>query len=243
MSKYQLYVIGVGPGDPELLTLKAVRILREVGCVIVPKGREDGSSLALSIAGAAVDLSNKTIVEAHFPMVKTSHGALQDGLDTKWRAAAESIVDALSVHNTAVFITLGDPSIYSTYFYVHAIIKDRMPKAQIIYIPGVSSINASACCASLPLTLGDERLAVVPATYEDEDIETVIRDFDTVVLMKVHKVFDSIVAIIERLGLLGNAIYVSHAGMKDERVYHDLKGIPEAQRDYFSLIIVKKPRP
>jgi precorrin-2/cobalt-factor-2 C20-methyltransferase len=244
MSRAHLYVIGIGPGDPELLTLKAVRALKEVRCVIVPKGQQEGASLALTIAQGAVDLSNKTIVEVHFPMVKTTADTTKQAeLDTKWKAAAEIILDVLKAYKTAAFITLGDPSIYSTYYYVHPILKDRLPEAEISFVPGISSINASACCASIPLTLGNERLAVLPATYEDEGLEAILRDFDTVILMKVHKVFDRIVAILERLGLLNQAIYISHVGMKDQRIYQDLRGIAETERDYFSLIIVKKTRP
>lgn len=239
MKNHSLFVIGVGPGDPELLTLKAVRLLKEAGCVIVPKGKDEGSSLALSIAQGAVDLSGKEIVELHFPMVKT---ASDHGLEAKWDTITNSMVEALMKHRNAVFITLGDPSIYSTFFYVYEKIKQAMPKAEISLIPGISSINAAACCASMALTLGSEKMAIVPATYEDERLEGIIQDFETVILMKVYRVFDRIVGLLERLGLTERAVYVSHAGMADERVYWDLRSVAVSERDYFSLIIVKNSR-
>ena len=235
--KGTLYVIGVGPGDPELLTLKAARVLREVRCICVPKGREEGSSLALSIVERALDLDGKEIVEAHFPMKKTK---TPDGeLDAKWDATVRAVQERLQRGSDVAFITIGDPTIYSTFFYLYDRLLETDPALQIEIIPGVSSINASAARAKVSLGLADEKIAILPATYTD-DLREVLEKFDTVVLMKVHKVFDEVRAVLDGMGLADKAVYVSRAGMADERIFGDIREVRESDRNYFSMLIVRK---
>ena len=234
-----LYVIGVGPGDPELLTLKAARLLREASCICVPKGREEGSSFALSIVKGAVNIDGKEIIEAHFPMRKTNdllHGA---ELDAKWNEAAEAVLKRLRQGTDVAFITLGDPTIYSTFFYLHDRLLGVDPALMIEIIPGVSSINAAASRAGISLGLANEKIAVIPATYI-KDLQGVLRDFDTLVLMKVHKVFDDIRESLEEADLVENAVYVVRAGMQDERVFKNIREVTGKDLDYFSMMIVKK---
>lgn len=247
----KLYVVGIGPGDPELLTLKAVRVLKEVPCVVVPKGREEGSSLALSIVQKAVRLDGKEIVEAYFPMMKTrgresgvrgqektTTDELNE-LETKWSETVEAVLNRLERGIDAAFITIGDPSIYSTYFYLHERLIERVPGLTIEFIPGVSSINASAARAGITLGLGNERIAVLPANYLDGLQET-LEKFDTVVLMKVNKVFDAVRDALVRMGLAGGATYVVRAGMDDERIYNDILKVRTEDLNYFSLMLVRK---
>lgn len=232
-----LYVIGVGPGDPELLTLKAARILRNVPCICVPKGREEGSSLALSIVSGALDLSDKEILEAHFPMVKTKES--DPALDSKWDETAMTILSRLGGGIDMAFITIGDPTIYSTFFYLYNRLLTLNPGLNIEIIPGVSSINASAARAKLSLGLADEKIAVLPATYIN-DLDAVLQKFDTVVLMKVHKVFGNVVKLLEKLRVVEKAVYISRAGMSDERVFRDIREVREEDLNYFSILVVKK---
>ncbi len=239
MSSYILHAIGIGPGDPELLTLKAVRLLKEARCVIVPKGKEEGTSLALSIASGAVDLSDKEIVEAHFPMVKTREEGFIGELDSKWDLAADSIVRAVKRFHNVVFITLGDPSIYSTFYYVYDRILKELPEIKVSFVPGISSVNTAACSASVALTLGRDKMALLPATYTNEELSKIINHFDTLVLMKTHRVFDRIRQFLEQHHLIDKAIYVSHAGMEDEKIFRDIRQVKESDLNYFSIIIVK----
>jgi precorrin-2/cobalt-factor-2 C20-methyltransferase len=234
-----LYVIGVGPGDPELLTLKAVRILNEVPVICVPKGKEDGSSLALSIVSKALNLSGKDIIEAHFPMQKTKSSENECELDTKWHNTVENVLSRLNRGIDTAFITMGDPSIYSTFFYLYDRILELNPAVNIEIIPGVSSINAAASKAKLSLGLADEKIAILPATYADNLKET-LEKFDTVVLMKVHKVFDKVSKILDEMNLAGNAIYISRAGMDDELIIRDIKKIKKENLNYFSMLIIRR---
>lgn len=236
----KLFVIGIGPGDPELMTLKAVRVLKEVPCILVPKGREAGSSLALSIVRRILPLEGKEIVEAHFPMVKTASNAeLNQELDAKWDETVEAVLNRVDRGMDVAFITIGDPGIYSTYFYLHDKLLERKPSLTIEIVPGISSINAAAARAGLFLGLGNDKIAVLPANYLDSLQET-LEKFDTVVLMKVSKVFDTVRDTLTRMGLADAATYVARAGMEDERILKDICQVREEDLNYFSLVIVRK---
>ena len=240
----KLYVVGVGPGDPELLTLKAVRILKDIPCLFVPKGREEGSSLALSIVEKALDLKSKDIVEIHFPMHKTKkgHGQAEGAsreLDSKWKDAVAAVYGKLKKGLDAAFITIGDPTIYSTFFYIYDALVALDGKLEVEIIPGVSSINAAASKAGISLGLGDGKIAILPAAYTD-DLDDILERFDTVVLMKVHRVFDKLLNTLERMDILNRAVYVSEAGMKEEKVIRNLRDVKEEHLNYFSMVIIRK---
>lgn len=243
----KLYVIGIGPGDPELMTLKAVRILKDTPCLFVPKGREEGTSLALSIVQKVLNLDGKEIVEAYFPMVKTvrssefgvQSGEDQQDLDTKWKETTEAVLNRLDTGMDAAFITIGDPGIYSTFFYLYDRLLERKPDLVIEIVPGISSINAAAARAGLYLGLGNERIAILPANYLDS-LEETLEKFDTVVLMKVSKVFNTVRDMLNRMNRAAQATYVVRAGMGDERVYRDIGQVNEEEANYFSLMIVRK---
>lgn len=245
----KLFVIGIGPGDPELLTLKAVRILERVPTLCVPKGREEGTSLALSIVRQAVNIDGTDIIEAHFPMRKTrNHGSEKQQpqgdaqLVQKWESTAEEIISRLQQGTDVAFITLGDPAIYSTFFYLHDVLLQRLPGIAIEFVPGITSVTAAAARAGISLGLGDENIAILPATYAG-DIRTVLAGFDTVVLMKVHSVFKDIFPVLKELHLEDNCVYVARAGMPDERIVFDIGAITADDLDYFSILIVRTRRP
>jgi len=234
-----LYVIGVGPGDPELLTLKAVRILRAVKCICVPKGREEGSSMALNIIKKIINMDDKEMIEAYFPMRKTKGSAHARELDTKWNETVETVLSILNKGADMAFITIGDPTIYSTFFYLYDRLLEINPLLSIEIIPGISSITASAAQAGISLGLADERIAVLPATYAN-DIGMVLEHFDTIILMKVHKVFDQILEMLDAAGLTDKALYISRTGMDDGQVVRDIGKLRGKELNYFSMVIIKK---
>lgn len=250
----KLYVIGVGPGDPELLTLKAVRTIRESQVICVPKGREEGSSLALSIARKAVTLDDKEVIEAYFPMRKTrtstkvqksgsseagKRGRGEEDLDARWNQTAQTIISKLNEGKDVAFLTLGDPTIYSTFYYLYDKLIELIPDLTIEIVPGVSSINASAARAKIALGLGDDRIAILPANYMN-DLRTALETFNTIVLMKVHKVFGQIADLLQEMDLLDKAVYIAQAGMEDEKIFKDMKMVSQDELKYFSMVIVKK---
>jgi len=235
------YIVGVGPGDPELLTLKARRILRRSPVWFAPKGRKHGKSMALGILDGTVGRDNKEILEHYFPMIKIRTGEQVDPeVEKAWMGAAAAVLERTRNGSDVVFPTLGDPSIYSTGFYVYAILRRIAPDLDMKIVPGVSSIGASAASAGQPLCLGDDRMAVIPATFENSRLREVLLNFDTVVLMKVHRVMNRIVPLLDELHLLDRAVLVERSSQREERVSRNLLIERDVKRHYFSTIIVRK---
>lgn len=237
-----LYIVGVGPGDPELMTVKAMRLLTDADTLVVPKGRENGESTALNIVKSLVPIEDKEIVEIYFPMHKVyKNGTTSDEVTLAWKQAATTILEKMS-SGKVVFPTLGDPSLYSTGFYVHATLLEIHPDIQIKIIPGITAMANCSAATATPLCLGGELLSVVPATFNDERLAQVLETFDTIVLMKVYRVMDRIVGLLERLGLLGSAVLVEKSGQPDERIFTDMRQAAREDLHYFSTIIVRKEK-
>lgn len=230
-----LYGVGIGPGDPELLTLKAVKILKQAPVIAVPKSKTEGESLALDIVKKVMDLKGKEVLELTFPMKKE-----QNELTAAWEKAKKQILKPLKKGRDVAFITIGDPLFYSTFIYLLEKFEVQGSKFKVKIIPGVSSINAVSAAAQIPLAKAGERLVILPATYEQEKIRQTLEDFDTVVLIKISKVMDKIISILEELDLKNNAVFVSKAGLPDEKIVKDLDSIKGKKLDYFSMVIVKK---
>jgi len=160
-------------------------------------------------------------------------------LETKWDQAVEAILSKLNEGSDIAFLTLGDPTIYNTFFYLYDKLLELEPDLSIQIIPGVSSINASAARANISLGLGNERIAVLPANYLD-NLKATIEGFDTIVLMKVNKVLDEIIKLLREMDLVRNAVCISRAGMEDEKIYRDITRIKQEGLNYFSMVIVRK---
>ena len=237
----QFYVIGVGPGDPELMTLKAARLLEKCPVWFVPKAHQNGDSTALSILAGSVSTDGKEIMELHFPMKKIRMGETPDPeVEAAWKVAATAIQAKLEAGIDVAFPTLGDPAIYSTGFYVCDTLLKNTPQLPIIIVPGVSSIGASAAAVNQPLCLGDDRMVVVPATFENGRLRETLEQFDTVVMMKVHRVMDKVVGLLTDLDLLDKAVLVERSSQLDQRVRRDLVAAAKEETHYFSTIIVRK---
>lgn len=203
---------------------------------------EEGSSLALSIIEGVVDLKGKEIFEAFFPMKKTKAiaGTKDDELEDRWNETVVNIMKRLKQGIDVAFITIGDPTIYSTFFYLYNRLLTLTPGMSIEIVPGVSSITAAASRAGLSLGLADEKIAIVPATYAG-DLSRMTLEFDTIVLMKVYRIFNELVKSLTEAGLVENATYISRAGMREEAVIRDLRNVKKEDLNYFSLIIIKRP--
>lgn len=238
--KATLFIVGTGPGDPELLTLKAVHTVKRCPVIISPRGSANGASTALSILKPVINLAAKEIHELHFPMKKIKSGQEPDPeVLVAWRYAAETVLSALDKGKDVCFPTLGDPAIYSTGYYLYETICGLRHDVKVIFIPGVPAMSSCSASMARPICLGDEMVAIIPATFSDSRLKEVFSLFDTIVLMKVHRVIDRLTTLLEECGLLDNAVLVERAGTTKERVIEEfsaLKGHPH----YFSTIIVRK---
>lgn len=238
-----LYIVGVGPGDPELMTVKAVKLLNEADTLVVPKGRENGESAALNIISSLVSLEGKEVVEIYFPMHKVyKNGKSSDEVGQAWNLAALTILEKMS-RGKVVFPTLGDPALYSTGFYVYATLMEIHPDINIKIVPGITAMANCSAATATPLCLGGELLSVVPATFNNERLGQILETFDTIVLMKVHRVMDRLVTLLDSTGLLENALLVERSGQPDERIFTDVREAARHDLHYFSTIIVRKDKP
>jgi precorrin-2/cobalt-factor-2 C20-methyltransferase len=238
MKLGRLYGIGVGPGDPGLLTVKAVKLITDTPVLCAPRAGDGSESFALSIVREYVNPERQKIITPLFPMSMD-----KAVLENAWSEAADQVAEELGKGNDVAFLTLGDPSIYSTFSYVKARVKERLPALTSETVPGVSSMTLAAARAGMDLALGQERLAVMPVGRDMEKVRKALIDFDCVVLMKVNRGLGRLVELLEETGMLKDAVYVSRCGTDRELIIRDLKSIREEDQDYFSLVIVRKECP
>lgn len=231
----RLYGVGVGPGDPELLTLRAHRLLRESPVICVPKRGLSEDGYSWGIVKGFIDQARQEVVPLEFPMTRDFAR-----LVGYWERAVEAIWQRIAQGKDCVFVTEGDPLVYSTFSYVYQTMRERHPEVEIEIVPGVSSVTAAAARAGVSLADGDDRIAILPATYEDETLRQAFQQFDTVVLMKVNRVMDRVVDILESLGLVDRAVFVSKGTSSEEEVVRDIRTLRGKKLEYMSLVIVRK---
>jgi len=226
--------VGVGPGDPELITLKAVRILTEVDWVFCPAESAQRTGLAARII-APLGLPAEKIRPAILCMSR-QHGAAQQG----YRRAAEAIVTELQQGRSAAWITEGDPLFYSTFPPIAEEVRRLCPEASIGIVPGVSSVQAAAARFGVPLAQLDEAMAALPAVYGLERLPALLDSCATLALLKVHSMIDPL---LEQLGDLKKDVityYIERVGEDSERRTTDLLSLRGQKLPYFSLVLLRR---
>lgn len=222
-----LYGVGVGPGDPELITVKALRLIREAEVIAVP-GKKAEESVAYRIADdAAGGLEDKELVAVYMPMVND-----REVIEKEHRKAADKLEEYLDMGKNAVFLTEGDPSVYSTFGYLRKILEEDGYTVETV--PGVTSFCAAAARLGIPLAEWDEPLHILPAAHRTQ---TPIDQPGTYVLMKTGRHMAEVRELLKDSGRDASA--VENCGMEDEKVYRSAGEIPDAA-GYFSLIIAKE---
>lgn len=221
-----LYGIGVGPGDPELMTLKAVRLIRENEVIAVP-GADVKETVAYKIAVQAVpSLAEKELLPVHMPM---THDKAE--MEKNHREGAELIAGYLEKGKNVVFLTLGDPTVYSTYLYVQRLVEEKGYETALV--SGITSFCAAAARLNIPLVEWNEQLHVVPATHK---VNCELEADGTYVLMKSGKKMNQVKELLRESGR--DVQMVENCGMENEHVYRSLDEIPD-DAGYYSLIIAK----
>ncbi len=231
----KLYAIGVGPGAPDLLTLRAAEILRRVPVIFSPLSAMGTTSRALDVVRDLIDPTRQTLVELSFPMQKE-----QDELEGEWEEAAAEIVESLRRHQEGAFITIGDVSLYSTFIYVQRILEVQHPDLIVEMVPGIPSFSAMTALMGMPYGQGDDRIAILPATFGPDRIAAVLKEFETIILMKVNRVLDEVLDTLERLALTEHATFVTKCGMPDQEVVYDVRRLRGRRPSYFSILLVSK---
>lgn len=221
----KLWGVGVGPGDPELLTVKAVRVLREADVVIVPDA-SSGDKVALNIAKDY--LRDKQIQFVKTPMVRD-----KAVMDAAHEQAADTICALLDAGRQVAFLTLGDPAIYSTYMYIHQKVLRRGYAVEVV--PGIPSFCAAAARLNQSLCLGKEPLTIIPASHDQNDLMDLPGNK---VFMKAGRSILELQQALADKGLLEGASMVENCSMENEHVYPHFADLKEPS-GYFSLVIVK----
>lgn len=234
-GKYgRLFGVGVGPGDPELVTLKAKRILEKVAVICVPQAETSAESYAFNIVRGFINLTKQEVIRFRFP---TSN---QESAADVWHKASGVIANRLQAGQDTAFITEGDPLLYGTFQYILGHLRKNHPELPVEIVPGVSSVMAAAASSETPLASHGESLAVLPAAYGIQGLRETLATYDTVVLMKVNHALLKTLAEFEDLDLAGKSVYVKRASTEQEEVVRDLNSLAQNNLDYFSLLIIRK---
>lgn len=227
--KGKLFGVGVGPGDPELLTLRGVKVLNNVDVICAPVSEPDGESMALRVVEKNGLLKGKKVLRLVFPMTRDKE-ALRRGR----RKAAARVMKELERGRNVAFVTLGDPGLYSTFTYLLEELKDTV---DVETVPGVTSISACLAVCNTSLAKGDEGVAVLPASEAEGRLGSLLLNFDSVVLLKAKKV-GAIIEELRELGALENAQVFARCGAEDFKVF-PLSSLERGKREYFSMILIR----
>lgn len=227
--KGKLYSVGIGPGDPELLTLKAVRLLKECDVVAIPKGDTD-TLTAKDIVNQVVDLDAKEQLLVYMPMTKDM--AVMDAAHAK---GAADIMALLDEGKNVVFITLGCPTVYATCIYVHKLVLQAGYEAELV--AGVTSICAVAAKLNTSLCERAEPLIILPGSYKET--AKFLDGPGNKVLMKSASEIGRVRDDLRARNLISHAAMVERCGLPGEKVYRNLEDI-DAKNSYFSVILVKE---
>lgn len=223
------YGVGVGPGDPELMTLKAVRLIKENEVIAVP-GKEPKETVAYKIAAGAVpEIEEKTILPINFLMVKD-----RQKIDEEHRKGVKQIEEVLDQGKNVIFLTLGDSTIYCTFSYLqHYLEADGY---QVELVNGIPSFCAAASALNISLTEWDEPLHVIPAAHKTEEPLTLP---GTYVLMKSASYMKDVKDLLRASGK--DVQCVENCSMENEKIYRSVDEIPD-DAGYFSLIVAKEKK-
>ena len=226
----KFYGVGVGPGDPRLLTLQAVDVLQSVDLVAIPKSKLARESVAWDIAKIHCP-SNVRLVELEMPMT-----ADQPILTKAWQNGAQTLLAELKQGKSVAFITLGDPSLYSTYSYLLNILQAELPQECIVTVPGITAMSAAAARINLPLATGDEPLLILPSTVDVGEF----LHFPNLVLMKVSRRLPEILTLLAERKR--KAVLLTRLGQAGEKICWEPKpqDFTADKIDYLSLLLVKK---
>jgi precorrin-2/cobalt-factor-2 C20-methyltransferase len=203
--------VGVGPGDPELLTLKGLRVLREADEVFVPVADTGEVGRAERVVRPHLDLGR--VRRLQFALSDDARARAQN-----WERAAFEVSEPLRRGKTCAFATIGDPNVYSTFTYLARTLKEYMPEVEIHTVPGITAMQDLASRGSTVLLEGDERLALLPFTAGEEALREALSEFETVVCYKGGRRLTEVLGVAAQQGRLEGAIYGSRLGMEGEEV-------------------------
>lgn len=226
--------IGVGPGDPELLTIKAKRVLEEIDILFIPRSRSEKRSLAFSIVGQLLDKDWRT-VDLLLPMTRD-----REELARHWQNAAALVLDTLAEGQDAAFITLGDPTLYSTFTYLLQEVKKLAPDLEVEIIPGVSSVTAISAWIKQALVENQESLLIMPAEEKFDRMGDYLKICENIMVMKAGRHIERIHTLLQAQAIPYQVFLASRCGFAEGMYTQDLASLHGQDIDYLSSILIKQ---
>ncbi|HLZ72424.1 MAG TPA: precorrin-2 C(20)-methyltransferase [Dehalococcoidia bacterium] len=232
MSTGTLYGIGAGPGDPELITLKGLRILRSVRVVYVP-ATAPGRSMAATIVRPHLSPDRQRIIELVCPPLRDRAALLR-----RWAELAAEVAAVLASGEDAAFVTEGDPSLYSTFQYLAGALHDQHPALRIETVPGIASPFAAAALAGTPLAMWDEALGIVPATAPPPVLEAISGACATTAVLKPSAAPGSLARLMHSNG--AELTTIRRVGWPEQQLTRGPEALALAAEDYFTIALLRR---
>jgi len=233
--------IGVGPGDPDLLTVKAVKAIHNADIIMCPASKEDRPSIALSVVSSLIEKSkNQEIVKLIFPMTKD-----KDILDATWKKNAKIMAEKVLSGKNVVYLTVGDPYLYSTWIYMYKDLKENYPDMEISVIPGIVSIFTFASKVGISIAEGAEKVAIIPSCYDLSSVKEIAKHSETMVFLKDGRYFDQVIDVLKESGFPDDSIFAIGQDLGTENEIIRKMTLGEVNDEtlttkYFSILVVKR---
>lgn len=243
MAYPKLYCIGCGPGDPDLLTLKAINIIKNADIIYTPTAREGKPSVALSIVERFLNKDTE-IQQLVFPMIKDFNK-----LKENWKDNTKEITDSIRNGKRAIYLTVGDPSLYSTWIYIYREITNAHKDIEVEVIPGITSIFSFSAEIKTPIGEGEEIIGIIPACYNLDRLKTAAQCCDTLIFLKDGRYFNSVLEILMESGFPGESdifiaqdVSTNSEALQKKKLAELLRNPNENNDKYFSIMIAKKKK-
>ena len=237
----QLTGIGVGPGDPDLLTVKAVKAIQDADMIMCPASAEDRPSIALSVVDTLIDKSkNQEIVKLIFPMTKDK--AI---LEAHWKENSRIMAEKVLSGKNVVYLTVGDPYLYSTWIYMHREISKKHPEMKITVIPGIVSMFTFASKVGISIAEGAEKVSIIPSCYDLSSVKEIAKNSEVLVFLKDGRYFDQVIELVSESGFPEDSIFAIGQDLgTDKEIIRKLR-LGDVNDDtlttkYFSILVIKR---
>jgi precorrin-2/cobalt-factor-2 C20-methyltransferase len=233
--------IGVGPGDVELLTVKAVNAIHNADIIMCPASKEDRPSIALSVIESIIDKSkNQKIIKLIFPMTKD-----KDILEASWKKNAKIMAETVLEGKNVVYITVGDPYLYSTWIYMHRDLKEKYPDMDISVVPGIVSIFSFASKVGVSVAEGAEKVAIIPSCYDLSSVKEIAKHSESMIFLKDGRYFDQVIEVLKESGFPDNSLFAIGQDLGTENEIIRTMTLGEVNDStlttkYFSILVVKR---
>jgi len=233
--------IGVGPGDVDLLTVKAVKAIQNADIIMCPASKEDRPSIALAVVSPIIDKSkNQEIVKLIFPMTKD-----KDVLKDTWKKNAKIMAETVLTGKNVVYLTVGDPFLYSTWIYMHKDLKENYPDMNISVIPGIVSMFTFASKVGVSIAEGAEKVAIIPSCYDLSSVKEIAKNSESMIFLKDGRYFDKVIEVLKESGFPDNSIFAIGQDLGTENEIIRKMTLGEVNDNtlttkYFSILVVKR---